>query len=271
MQDILARNTHRFGTSGWETRPDQVVTEAPLTIRLRYYQHQQQVEETLAVTLRTPGQDDELAMGLLLAEGIIGQTAQVVAMVQPVADTLTVQLAGGVAVDLDRLSRRFMATASCGLCGKATAEGLGALPCYFPHPHLPQITPSVILQLGEQLRAAQPAFAATGGIHGAGLFSATGELLLVREDIGRHNALDKLFGAALRQGLVPVRESIVLLSGRIGYELVQKASMVGLPVLAAVGAPSSLAIELAEECGMTLIGFLRSDRFNVYAGKERLV
>jgi FdhD protein len=236
----------------------------------------------LTVTMRTPGEDLELAAGFLMGEGIVRREGDI-ARIHPFGPTqgdgsyrnvVRVELAAGVSLDRLRLERHVYVSSSCGVCGKTSIEAVRAA----APPSLAGARPlaaasveaAAIHSMPSALRASQGVFERTGGLHAAGLFTLAGELVLLREDVGRHNALDKLLGAELLAGRIPARDRMVLLSGRASFELVQKAEMAGVPVLAAVGAPSSLAVELAREAGMTLIGFVRDGRFNVYTGGERL-
>jgi FdhD protein len=273
---------YRVRQGDFEESPDELATEEPLEIRLI----QGGKRRTVAVTMRTPGADAELALGFLFAEGVI-RGRDDVRRVAPCIDTgintgeseeaesgcanvMEVELADGLAEpELAGLERHFFATSACGVCGKASLDALtvrlpGAITAG------PEIPAAVITALPERLRAAQGMFATTGGLHAAALFDAAGELLAVREDVGRHNALDKLIGWALGEGRLPLAGHVVLVSGRSSYEILQKALMAGVPVVCAVSAPSSLAVELAERFGLTLVGFLRGDRFNVYSGVERV-
>ncbi len=273
---------YRVRQGDFEERPDELATEEPLEVRLI----QGGKRRTVAVTMRTPGADAELALGFLFAEGVIrgrddvrrlapcidtGDNAEDVARGESgCANVMEVELADGLAEpELAGLERHFFATSACGVCGKASLDALTVrLPGTIAAG--PEIPAAVITALPERLRAAQGMFETTGGLHAAALFDAAGELLAVREDVGRHNALDKLIGWALGEGLLPLAGHVVLVSGRSSYEILQKALMAGVPVVCAVSAPSSLAVELAERFGLTLIGFLRGDRFNVYSGVERV-
>ncbi|MCB0633142.1 MAG: formate dehydrogenase accessory sulfurtransferase FdhD [Saprospiraceae bacterium] len=263
---------HRISPGHFGSLKDQLVEESPLEIRLEYGHKTQRRRLPLAVTMRTPGQDEELTLGFLFTEAIIGDIRQVLEVeTLPALNRVTIFLDPAVKVDPSRLDRHFYTTSSCGVCGKGALEMVEAVSCYFPQPGYPQIPAEVLCGLAQKLRADQSLFELTGGIHAAGLFNASGELLLLREDVGRHNAVDKLIGACLRERSLPLREHLLVLSGRIGFELVQKATMAGIPVIAAVGAPTSLAVELAEANDMTLVGFLRDDRMNVYCGIERII
>jgi FdhD protein len=229
--------------------------------------------------MRTPGADYELAAGFLFTEGIVAGRDQITdirncgrpAPGKELINTILVELADDVAVDLKRLERNFYTTSSCGVCGKSSIEALhtGVKRTY--KADLPQITSEILHSLPMLLRSSQSIFDTTGGLHASALFSGRGELDIVREDVGRHNALDKVIGAKLMTGTLPLSETVLLVSGRASFELVQKALMAGIPILAAVGAPSSLAVELAGEFGMTLVGFVRDDSFNVYSGQQRII
>jgi FdhD protein len=219
----------------------------------------------LAVTMRTPGHDRELAVGFLFTEGILQNRTQIGAIShQNNRVELTIDALG------DFAERRFYLTSSCGVCGKASIEALESIGCPFLDRHQPIIESALIPRLPEALRSRQPVFDHTGGLHAAGLFDTTGNLLYLEEDIGRHNAVDKLIGTAVLAGETPLDRHILMLSGRAGFELIQKALMAGIAIVAAVGAPSSLAVETALRYGMTLAGFVRNGRYNVYSGEERL-
>jgi FdhD protein len=234
---------------------DQVAVEEPLEIRTG--------GRPVAVTMRTPGHDEELALGFCLAEGMRPSEARLPADLA--ANTVEVDLPG---VDPARLERRFYTSSSCGVCGKGALE---AVAVEAPRLEAPLRLPvAVVASLPDRLLAAQAAFAATGGLHASGLFSASGELLCVREDVGRHNALDKVVGWAFRRGLLPLAEQALCVSGRLSFELVQKAAVAGCPVLVGVGASSSLAVELAADRGLTLCGFVRGGAVTVYSEPWRI-
>jgi FdhD protein len=228
--------------------------------------------------MRTPGADFELAAGFLFGEGVI-ESGQEIAAIRYCVDAaqgeaqqynvVNVFLSPGATFDPATLQRHFYTTSSCGVCGKASIEAVRGPACARITEQL-QVSAQTLLSLPATLRAAQAVFERTGGLHAAALFTPEGELLRVREDVGRHNAMDKLVGAALLAGELPLSEAVLLVSGRLSFELVQKAARAGVPVLAGVSAPSSLAVELAEEVGMTLVGFLREGRFNVYTGGRRI-
>jgi FdhD protein len=233
---------------------DEVAVEEPLEIRVD--------GRPLAVTMRTPGHDEELALGFLYGEGLIDGPREV-GLTEDFAANI-VEVTGPLLRDPG--TRRFYTTSSCGVCGKGALEEVAV---YAPRlPEGPIVARELLAALPQGLR--QPSFERTGGLHATGLFSAAGELRVVREDVGRHNAMDKVIGAALREGVVPLSEAILCVSGRLAFELVQKAAVAGAPILVGVGAPTSLAIELAAERNMTLAGFARGDRVNVYTGAQRL-
>lgn len=251
---------------------DALAVEEPLEIRLRYEADGQPTTRSLSITMRTPGHDFDLASGFLFTEGIVQRAEQIAGLHHcgGQANVVRVDLQADVTIDFARLQRHFYTSSSCGVCGKTSIEALQATSC----PTLPttgwQFETSVIHALPNKLRAAQAVFDSTGGLHAAALFDAQGKLLALREDVGRHNAVDKLIGAQFQAGSTPLAERLLLVSGRASFELVQKALMGGIPILAAVGAPSSLAVELADNFGMTLIGFVRDGRFNIYSGIERI-
>jgi FdhD protein len=256
------------------TRQDSLAVEEPMAIRLRVGGRARPV----AVTMRTPGDDFELAAGFLHAEGVVREREAIRAIrycregeVAPEEryNVVTVELREGTPVDLPALERHFLTSSACGVCGKGELEAL-RLRCPEPPAAGPRVEPEVLHRLPELLRSGQRGFEATGGLHAAGLFTAAGGLVAVREDVGRHNALDKLLGWALLEGRLPLHDHLVLVSGRSSWELAQKCLVAGVPLLASVSAPSSLAVDLARDFGMTLVGFLRGRRFNVYAGPERI-
>jgi FdhD protein len=243
-------------------RPDRVVTEEPLQVRLALPAGP---ALDVAVTLRTPGHDTELAVGLLCTEGIIRSAAEVAA-VRAGAEVVTVALRGEPVSA--PAQRRFVASSSCGTCGKASVDDL-EVPAEPPGPG-PVVPRSVLVALPDRLREAQRLFDRTGGLHAAGRFTATGEARAVREDVGRHNAVDKVVGAALLAGELPLTDEVLVVSGRVSFEIVQKAAVAGLAVIAAVSAPSSLAVSAARRRGLTLVGFVRDGTANVYTGPERV-
>lgn len=253
------------------SRQDQLTTEEPLEIRLSPHR-------TIAVTMRSPGNDFELTAGFLYSEGVVSSREDISRISYCVDKSVdgdqrynivNVALRDGLIPDLQPLERHFYTTSACGVCGKASLEALSRRG-YSPIPPIPVVAAEIIYSLPDKLRAAQGVFAATGGIHAAAAFDAQGELLALREDVGRHNALDKVIGWALLTNQMPLSDRIIMVSGRSSYEILQKCTAAKVPIVCAVSAPSSLAVSLAREFGITLIGFLRGERFNVYSGLERI-
>jgi FdhD protein len=249
-------------------KDDYLAAEEPLEIRIG--------EDPLSVTMRTPGHDLELAAGFLFTEGLVQRRAQIIALDHPPesdeknpANVVIAQLTADSAPDFEKMRRHFFAASSCGICGKASIDAIRARSLAPPNPDF-RLDPEVLVRLPDELRASQAVFGRTGGLHAAALFDSAGKLLVLREDIGRHNAVDKVVGWALLKDRMPLSDIILLVSGRGGFEIVQKAIVAGLPVVASVSAPSSLAVQLARELGLTLIGFLRDRRFVVYAGEGRI-
>jgi FdhD protein len=256
-------------------RPDTLATEEPMEIRLLTGGGARQ---TVAVTMRTPGADFELAAGFLYGEGIVSSPEDIKKISYCVDSDLdaeqqynivNVELRGGREYDLRSLERHFYTTSACGVCGKASLEQLELRGCPVI-PQGPEVSAGTIYSLPGKLREAQGLFDATGGLHAAALFDKNGELLALREDVGRHNATDKLVGWALLEGRLPLADHVVMVSGRSSFEILQKCLTAGVPVVCAISAPSSLAVDVAKEFGMTLVGFLREGRFNVYAGSDRI-
>ncbi len=259
-------------------RRDDVAIEEPLEIQLCSASAEGAAARSVAVTMRTPGEDEELALGFLYSEGIITAGTRIAGVSRagepdPATgerNVVRIELHAGEPIDFARLERHFYTTSSCGVCGKASLDAIrvaGARPL---HDVTVTFARDVITAMPGRLRARQRVFSKTGGLHAAAAFGPDGEIALVREDIGRHNAVDKVIGALLLEGKLPAHGLGLLVSGRASFELMQKALMAGIPLLAAVGAPSSLAVQLAQEFGMTLIGFLRAGHFNIYAGGERV-
>ena len=254
-----------------QRRKDILATEEPMEILLRAGETQQ----TVAITMRTPGSDYELAAGFLYNEGILHHKDEITGMTycvdgnQQEYNSLRIQLKADSMPELHQLERHFFTNSACGVCGSTMLEDIEKrnLPAL---PSGPAITPDLITSLPEKLRAAQDLFETTGGLHAAALFNAEGNLLAIREDVGRHNALDKLIGWGLLNNQLPFHNKVLMVSGRASYELLQKSFSAGISVFCAVSAPSSLAVEVAERFGITLIGFLRGDHFNVYTGIERI-
>jgi FdhD protein len=275
-------SVERFDVSEFERRQDSVAVEEPLEIRLAHGPFGSRETKSISVTMRTPGNDAELAAGFLWTEGVVLDEGQIDSISTGRADgaeltdasrsgnnVVTVELAPHVEVSTANLQRNFYTTSSCGICGKASLLALRTV-CPPRRVNSFSIDLETLCALPDRLRAAQGIFDQTGGLHAAGLFDGNGELDSLREDVGRHNAVDKLIGAALLKDRLPLRDRLLLLSGRVSFELMQKALMGGIPMVAAVGAPSSLAVQVAKEFDITLVGFLRDNHFNVYHGAERV-
>jgi FdhD protein len=270
VRHVTSRRIVAVRGESLEVRDDRVVGEAPLEIRAA---GPRQDPVAVAVTMRTPGNEAELGVGFLRTEGLLdGQEVLGTSGGDPVTlsqpdDTIVVRLSNTFD-DSKVAERHFVATASCGICGKASIDEV-ALRAE-PLPEGPVVSRSVLLALPDLLRAAQRAFDETGGLHAAGLFTPKGELLALREDVGRHNAIDKLVGSQVLAGAMPLNDRVLMVSGRVSFEIVQKAAVAGIPIVCAVSAPSDLAIETAERLGVTLVGFLRGSGFNVYAHDARI-
>lgn len=261
-----------------QSREDRVAAEEPLEIRLGYETGDGRTESSVSITMRTPGNDAELAVGFLFTEGILRSNDDI-AFVKPcgppAADTgnnnvVRVELESGIDVDLGRLQRHFYTTSSCGVCGKTSLDALRVSGAKKLHVGDARFDRTMLAALPDKLRAAQETFEETGGLHAAAAFDTAGDIIVSHEDIGRHNAVDKVVGTLLSRGRIPAGDLGLMVSGRASFELMQKALMAGMPLLAAISAPSSLAVDLAREFNMTLVGFLRGGQFNVYAGEERI-
>ena len=246
---------------------DLVAVEEPLEIRVS---RDDGLFVTVAVTMRTPGDDAELAVGYLFTEGILRRRDDIAGVYPCRGGAIRVELAPKVDADLSRLERRSFTSSSCGACGKTSTAALRATPAWPLRDRDPTIGTELVHALPGLLRDAQVLFAATGGLHASALYDVGGRLIVLREDVGRHNALDKVIGSELMAERLPAHERILIVSGRVSFELIQKALMAGIPAVAAIGAPSSLAVDLAREAGMTLLGFVRPERFNLYAGSHRI-
>lgn len=257
---------HKVGATGGAVEVDDVTArEEPLEIRVE--------GRSVAVVMRTPGHDEELACGFLVSEGVVKNPRDILEVSQcPSVNNkhgnIVDVLLGGAVVNWDSLTRHVFSASSCGLCGKTSIESVFQ---QFPSvTGVWQVAPALIARLPDKLRAAQETFAKTGGLHASGLFDLEGNLIVLREDVGRHNALDKILGYALQRGLLPLDRHILLVSGRVSFEIIQKALAAGIPLLAAISAPSSLAVDFAQEAGQTLVGFLRGETMNVYTHPQRV-
>lgn len=268
MKNIATKSTlitKYKGTEHWETT-DQLAVEEPLEIRLEYGPVLKRKSQNLSITMRTPGADEDLATGFLFTEGIVRRAADLFSVKVWGENMVMVSLQPDFDFDFKKLERHFYTSSSCGVCGKSSMDAvkITANASFSANKPVFPIQPEVIYSLPDKLRQVQNTFDATGGLHACAIFDLQGNLLALREDVGRHNALDKLIGHYLKQGEIPLAEHILLLSGRASFELLQKAAMAGIRMVCAVGAPSSLAVETAAAFGIVLIGFLREGRFNVY-------
>jgi len=271
MQQIKEITLQKYTNQQFNDFSDSLAVEEPLEIRLNFGSLQNRQKMSLAVTMRTPGNDENLVAGFLLTEGIIQGKVDLLSVKKILtkhADSkdniILAELSPTADFDPAILERHFYTTSSCGICGKTSIEAVQTNSCFDLPISTFDIPPATLLDLPKKLEKHQSVFTKTGGLHAAALFNKNGELLLVREDIGRHNAVDKLIGAAMQKYPFPLSDYLILVSGRAGFELIQKSLMAGIPYLAAVGAPSSLAVNLARESGMNLVGFLRNGSFNVY-------
>jgi FdhD protein len=281
MYAISPVNIIKVSLDGSNEKSDLVAVEEPLEIRLGYGSIDKRLQRSVSVTMRTPTHDFELALGFLYSEGIINSYNQIISVKycvdagkQATENIVRVELKPEVIFNAQSLQRNFYATSSCGVCGKASIEAIDKMICDLPKQKLEQsalkLNHTYIFNLIDTLSQYQKVFEYTGGLHAAALFDDSGKILLLREDIGRHNALDKLIGNALTQDLLPLNNKVLLMSSRASFELIQKAVMANISIIVTIGAPSSLAIQTAERFGVTLIGFLKNNRFNIYTGKERI-
>jgi FdhD protein len=275
---VAAFQIFKVTSSGSDNNPyasnpteDLLAVEEPLEIRIVYGPENDRKQKNISVTMCTPGHDEELAVGFLFTEGIITHKDDIMNCGATGNNIVIAALRPGISFDPKKIERHFYTSSSCGVCGKSSID---AVKNVFGSQHEKdtiQIHSATLTGLPETLRKQQEVFEHTGGLHASALFELNGNLLLTREDVGRHNALDKLIGAALMNGDLPLNNHILLLSGRASFELIQKAAMAGIKITCAVGAPSSLAVELAKETDMTLVGFLRDGRFNIYCGEKRII
>jgi FdhD protein len=275
---VIPVKVKRISDSGSAIKSDSLAIEEPLEIRLGYMRDGNHLHRNISITMRTPGQDKELATGFLLTEGIISGKNQIDTIEYPYQtegevktdNTILINLKANVVFDFKRLERHFYTTSSCGVCGKASLEALYLREC----PVIPRATPVIsadcIHRLPAILRERQTVFSSTGGLHAAALFDDQGNLLDLKEDVGRHNAVDKLIGAQILNENIPLHDNLMLVSGRTSFDILQKALAASIPIVAAVGAPSSLAVELANTFKITLLGFVRDERFNIYSEAQRI-
>ncbi|RCH55891.1 formate dehydrogenase accessory sulfurtransferase FdhD [Mucilaginibacter hurinus] len=268
----------KINAAGVQDTNDALAIEEPLEIRLQFGAETNRKVQNISVTMRTPGNDAELAAGFLFTEGIVSKKEDIsdvehcfIACAENKENVIQVSLNNEAAPNLMNAERNFYTTSSCGVCGKGSINAIRTVNQVQKRDDQNTVTTDVLYQLPDLLRNHQTVFADTGGLHASALFTTAGELLIVREDVGRHNALDKLIGAALNKKMLPLSEYVLLLSGRASFELVQKAVMAGITIIAAVGAPSSLAVQLAHEFDITLVGFLRDKRFNIYTAAHRIL
>jgi FdhD protein len=261
--------------SGYDTEEldDQLAVEEPLEIQVAYQSSGPKGRKSISVTMRTPGNDDELVAGFLFTEGIIHSKSQIDGIAHAAFDKnrVIVTFSGNFEPQLGSLERNFYTTSSCGVCGKASIDAIKTRSVYADVREGLILKKELLYQLTGQIADHQRTFETTGGLHASALFDISGQFIMLREDVGRHNALDKLIGAALLTDQLPLDNHVLLLSGRASFELIQKAAMAGIRIVAAIGAPSSLAVQLAEESGITLIGFLKKDKFNIYTGHHRIL
>ncbi len=278
MENISMVKIQKIGKKIAKQQDDFLVVEEPLEIRVAFGSLKNRKQKSISVTMRTPGNDFELATGFLFTEGIIERKEDILKIdfVQTFdkasrENIVKLELSPEVGFDIDKLERHFYTSSSCGVCGKASIEAVHASEIPDLEDNFPNVKAALFYQLPKRLKEQQSLFEHTGGLHAAALFDQHGNLLLLREDIGRHNAVDKLIGALLLKKQLPLSKYIILVSGRAGFELVQKSLIAGIPIMAAVGAPSSLAVRLAMESGMTLIGFLKEEKYNIYTHPQRII
>ncbi len=250
---------------------DYLACEEPLEIQLVFGEKNNRVKKSISVTMRTPGNDEELALGFLFTEGIISSENELKSFNLHSGNTIELELNETAKPDLKKLERNFYTTSSCGVCGKSSIDAVRTVATATIETDDIHLSPEIMYSLPPVLRQTQHVFERTGGLHASGLFDLSGKLLVFREDVGRHNALDKVIGSALKNETFPLNKHMLLLSGRASFELIQKGAMCGIKVVAAVGAPTTIAVDLAKEFDMTLVGFLRGSHFNIYCGEKRIV
>jgi FdhD protein len=269
---IETRNIKKVTQDTFSHEEDFLAVEEPLEIGISYTENGKRVRKNISVTMRTPSNDEELALGFLFTEGILKTYDQIKSVSSNVFDPnkVIVELVASEVPQLQTSERNFYTTSSCGVCGKASIDAIRTTSLFADLADSISVSRETLFEISQKLRNEQQVFESTGGLHASSLFDLNGNFLMLREDVGRHNALDKLIGAAFKNAELPLYHSILLLSGRASFELIQKAHMAGIRIVAAIGAPSSLAAQLAEECNMTLIGFLGKEKFNIYTGADRV-
>ena len=269
---IESRTIKKVTLNDISEKEDQLAIEEPLEIQISFLEEDKRIQKSISITMRTPGHDTELATGFLFTEGIIQNKEQIKAVKSSVLDEnkVVVTLTDTETPALKSLERNFYTTSSCGVCGKASIDAIKTISMYSELNDAVMISKEILFKLPALLQKQQSIFKSTGGLHASALFDTEGNFITLREDVGRHNALDKVVGSAFYNDHLPLSNTILLLSGRASFELIQKANMAGIRVVAAIGAPSSLAAQLAEECNMTLIGFLGNEKFNIYSGWNRV-
>ncbi|MCE7039990.1 formate dehydrogenase accessory sulfurtransferase FdhD [Dyadobacter sp. CY312] len=269
---IETRIIKKVTQDAFSNEADFLAVEEPLEISISFTESGKRIRKNISVTMRTPGNDEELALGFLFTEGILKDFDQVKNVLSDLLDTnkVIVELRDSEVPQLQTSERNFYTTSSCGVCGKASIDAIKTTSIFSETADFLSVSKETLFSISEKLRDQQDIFESTGGLHASSLFDTSGNFLMLREDVGRHNALDKLIGAAFKTGVLPLYNSILLLSGRASFELIQKAHMAGIRIVAAIGAPSSLAAQLAEECNITLIGFLGKEKFNIYTGSGRI-
>jgi FdhD protein len=261
---------NKFKANSFSNVDDAVAIEEPLEISLAYFFEDILKIKNISITMRTPGDDEALALGFLFTEGIISSIVQIEKTTQTSDNTIYVYIKKNVELDLSKIERHFYTTSSCGVCGKSSIDAIHTLKDKVAPSQIEKIDTDIILSLNEKVRTHQAVFSSTGGLHASALFDNNGNFIYLYEDVGRHNALDKMIGNGLKSNSLPFNNHILFLSGRTSFELIQKAIQASISVVCAVGAPSSLAVELAQSYNITLIGFLKKESFNMYCGGERI-
>jgi FdhD protein len=270
MSSVITASIERIHETLRSSAEDILAVEEPLEIRLSFVEEKIRIEKNISITMRTPGNDEELALGFLYTEGIVIHKMNIKSILTPKKNCVVIELENEIKFNIGKLEKHFYTSSSCGVCGKTSIDAINTInkPAALNNC---QFSSSLIKKLPQLLRDNQSVFEKTGGLHASAMFDKNGALLIIREDVGRHNALDKVIGAALIKEIQNLNEHLLILSGRASFELIQKAAMAGIYFVAAVGAPSSLAVELANERGITLVGFLRENRYNIYTGCKNII